>query len=55
MTEPRGSRFDNRCSGFGAGRAAVSVCRGLKSFALQLLAIGHSSPTHASGVHEVIE
>jgi hypothetical protein len=55
MTEPRGSRFDTRRSGFGAGRAAVSRLPLLEVVALQLLAIGHSSPTPASGVHEVIE
>ena len=48
MTEPRGSRFDNRRSGFGAGRAGFRLPR-LEVVALQLLAIGHSSPTHSSG------
>jgi hypothetical protein len=58
MTEPKGSRFDSRRSGFGAGRAPVSRLPLLEVAALQLLAIGHSSQhTHPtsdffSALHE---
>jgi hypothetical protein len=43
MTEPKGSRFDSRRSGFGAGRTPVSRLPLLEVAALQLRAIGLSS------------